>query len=419
MPSESSDGRRVVDQRALHLLNGRAGLHECGLTGARQFVGLLDDEITLPALEPYVERRSTVQVGRTGPTHGDWMADGIMRSAPGCRLVTACPFDHHGLVFRGAIEAGMDSIRADDRVRLVNVSLEIRRTARFCTEAAPCRACMSLRRAVDDGWIVVVSAGNQAETSKSITCPAAESRGLVVAATTGPQGSSRLPADGPVHTETGTSITAAMITGAIASLMQAFPTLAMDELRDALAATSTRLPLAPPGSAGAGRPQFFRIMRYLQHGGRNGGYDVRAAETFANDAVRGLSAHSAEHPIPDHTDDESAVARELLERSVRLAPWSGELHLWLGLVLERHDRDAALEAARESARLDWSQPGVHDLFSRLLRLGGDELGADTELAVADRLRERDELAAADALFDGMEARSSVARTPDATQGPTT
>jgi hypothetical protein len=395
----------VVRQEAVHLFDGHAGLHEIGINGNGQYVGLLDDEITSGDLTPFVAHRraSAGRLPRSGPTHGDRMAYAIVRAAPGCQLVAARVFDDAGHVLRPAIVDGIAAVCADRRVRLVNVSLEIRRISARCSATAPCRACLALRQQVHAGRIVVVAAGNQGETNGAITCPAAESEAVIVAATTGPQGSSAYEPPAQMHTETGTSVSAALITGGTALLLQAFPNLSSHELRDALTITATRLTLESVASVGAGRAHFYRAFRYLQHLRAGRQVDVATAEGLANETVRTLAGASGAGPITALEPQPLADSVARLRRAIELAPWGSELHLWLGLLSERHDVYGALLSATESVRLNWSDPDGHALISRLLHRLGNEPGATAELAIAEHLRNGRPLAAADALFNGMTA----------------
>ncbi len=409
MPADSPGERRVVDQRALHLLDGYSGLHDLGFRGAGQFVGLLDDEITHGDLERFVAHRAATAATqpRPGPTHGDRMLTSLVCAAPDCQVVSAGAFDDSGQVFRPAIVSGMEALCADHRVRVINVSLEIVRLPQRCSSAAPCRACLSLRQAVDQGRIVVAAGGNQGEKSGAITCPAAESRALLVGATVGPQGSSAYDRNVPVHTETGTSVSAAMVSGGITLLLQALPGLTLAEIRAGLSTTATLLPSAPQGAAGAGRAHFFRAFRYLEHRRCGGQADVAAAERLANEILHALGLSTADAALPTLDPAVTAAAIERVQRAIQLAPWSGAHHLWLGLLLEQQNAAASLLAAEEAVRLDWSAADTHALLSRVLRRIGDDFGGGIEQQIAGFLRRGEKLAAADALFAGLRTRAGT------------
>lgn len=390
-------------QAALQLLDGQAGLHELGLTGRNQVVGFLDADLTEEGLEPFVAARlgQRLRGANAGRTHGDQMATALIQAGPGARLLCYNVFNRHGVVTRDSIATGMAALRADPRVRLINVSLQIKRIPQRCSSALPCTACRCLRDAVDAGLIVVVAGGNQGppapgtpeEAIGTVTCPAAESGALIVAATTGPPGSSENGSeDGePVS---GTSVSSAMTTGSIALLLEAFPDLTATALRAALEATATALPNVPRDAVGFGRPHYFRAFRWLEHRRSGGCVDIPEAERLANAAIARLGAVSPAQPLGAVPADVS----EDLERALALAPWSSQLHLWRGLVAEGPKPHLALLAGAEAVRLEWAQPGPHLLLSRLLARRGDARGAAVEERIARLLEAGDPLKAADALF---------------------
>ena len=408
--TEGEEGRRVVLQPAVHLLTGQAGLHDLGFDGSGQTVGFLDDDITSDELAPFVLERLNppTPAGRRHPTHGDEMAASLVQAAPGARLLTFNVFDRHGSITRSAIREGIEAIRDHAGARLVNVSLQIVRNPAMCSPERPCTACRALREAADAGLIVVVAAGNQGapapgsieEATGNVTCPAAEGGGITVGATTGPPGSSRVDDDPQAAGVSGTSVSVAMVTGGIALLLQAFPAVTQDELKQALAETATILPHAPVAAVGAGRAHFYRAFRYLEHRFQGGKTDPVEAERVANVVLGGLGAVGSDLPLAEVPDD----ARESMGRAASLAPWSSELLLWIGLLNEEQNPAQALEAAAEAVRLDWTQAAAHRLISRLLERMGDQHGARVEATIADMLAAGQTLAAADTLFEALANR---------------
>lgn len=404
---------RVVDQAAIQLLDGHAGLHEIGVRGAGQVVALIDSGVVDPRLEPYVvERLRRSGAGSHVTDHGEAMARAIVQAAPDCRLQVVDVFDRSGLIDRRSVSEGLIAVSESGEARVVNVSLEIRRLPARCRVDRPCVACEAASDLTDRGRLVVCAGGNFGPAG--VACPGA-ARGVVgIAATTGPTGTPSSQATS-VKTETGTSVAAAMISGGSALLFSAFPTIEAARVREALAATATRMPNATAREVGAGRAHFFRAFRYIEHVEAGGVVDEDRAEQAVQTAISAFGTPNAattlfaglgQGSLPNRNRSELLKA---FHESLRLCPWSSRLHLGVAILLAPAEPSVALLHVTEALRLEWGSPEAHDVLAAVLA-PDDAFGAEVELRIAERLRAGEELDAAQALFEGLDARATADRT---------
>lgn len=389
-----------MDQAVVHLTDGIAGLREIGLTGKGVTLALVDSALCEPAFDGWVADRlgEPITASPGTPQHADSMARVIVQAAPHVRLISVNVFDRRGRVTRPAIATGIELVKANHAARLYNISLEIKRTTLFCSDMTFCDACLAVIRATDDDKIVILAAGNRGPGPNTLTCPAAAPSGIRVGATIGPRQSASQGSTGVG--ESGTSVSAALVSGGCALLMEAFPDLLYAELTAALTTTATHLPLAPSSAVGAGRAHLYRAYRHIEQQRAGTIANVELAERLASDGVHILKRSGRRSKS---AREESILA---LQQGIKLAPWGAQLHLWLARAAKLDNPLLAISAATEAIRLQWSLAEAHITLAGILRQLGDDHGCRVETFIAEQLENGDEAAAAEALFEGLRDSAS-------------
>lgn len=380
-----------VDQRAIQLLDGHAGLHEIGISGEGVVVGLIDSGLSHGPLTPWLRTRSSVVPGVDPDDtdgHGTRIATSIIQGAPGVLISSIRVFDARGRVFRHLVARGIAAAREDAAVTQLNLSLELERTPQLCRDDAPCVACRAVTEATGSGLLVIVAGGNTGLRGGALTCPGAAEGAFTILATSGPA-ESRRPALVRAY-DSGTSISAALVSAGCVLLRSVFPDSTSTELQAALQATSTSLLSAP----GIKTPHFYRAYRYLAHLRAGHRVDVTRAETLARSAVQRMG-----RPSGGDQGTEATVA--MLKEAISLAPWGARLHLALASVVRDIDALTATAAITEALRLEWAIDEAHSLLSYLLARSGDARGSAVEVAIASKLKAGDQLGAADELLAGL------------------
>lgn len=303
--------------------------------------------------------------------HGTEMCKFILGYADRSRITSIKVIDKASLVMRDVLIRALElCAERYPEIRVVNISLGIRR--RFwrwcwCTFDKPCNLCSKINEVVDLGLIVVAAAGNLGPGLDTITCPGMavgaytigalehfpKNKWLRLLRKTIPSLYYRL---GRGHS--GTSVSAAMVSGGIALLLSALPGLTLKEIREAIRVTSTRLS-ASPHEVGAGYGHYYRAYKLLLHNRTDKLFDPeRAIQHFEAGQV-----HCKKGNIKESLRE--------FENAVELAPTSFAFYNDLGLAyLQENDLEKALSSLLESVRLHWRSAISHNNLGAVLERMG-------------------------------------------------
>ncbi|MEL6616032.1 MAG: S8 family serine peptidase [Bacteroidota bacterium] len=205
--------------------------------------------------------------GRTPSVHAARMAAAVRRVAPEAPLLDGKVFPAEGRLRRRHVADALAFVlEAQPRYRVVNLSLWI--PAGWwvfrCEPGDRCVACRAVNAAADAGLLVVAAAGN---TGGVVECPGAAERALTVGATETAAQRAHYEAGGTYGEWTGTSFSAALVSGCAAAAWSVRPEATADEVRAALIASARPLAGEPESHQGAGVVHAGRAAHLLASGG--------------------------------------------------------------------------------------------------------------------------------------------------------
>jgi|GEM_PF-4396209 hypothetical protein len=318
--------------------------------------------------------------------HGTEMSELILRWAPLSKIASIKVIDKDGSVTREIAVRALEECQTKrpNAIRLINMSIGIPRRFwifRWCTYEKPCVLCARVNAAVDSGSIVVVAAGNRGPKTDTLTCPGMAIKAMAVGSISDSTTETWLQLVKRKNTKvsSGTSISAARVTGGIALILSSFPEAEMDEIRDTLRRTGTRI-----GSDQDEAPReahFYRAYKLMRHKRQGGVFDPETAYQHWQKAAVLRNANRISECLVE------------LEQAVKLAPTSHTFYSDLGAVYFESGHAAdAFEALRESIRLHWKSGPNHYNLGFVLERRGDHEQAEAEYAIAysfgDRLPPR-------------------------------
>ena len=254
-------------------LDRRMGFGQVWAYGARgQGIGVavLDTGIAPDSPLAVAERRDFTgeHAPGVGPSgHAAQMAETILAIAPEAPLFDGKIFPSEGRLRRRFIADALEHLVAiAPQFRIVNMSLWI--PAGWgplrCRPGHRCAACEAVNAATEAGLLVVAAAGN---TGEEVECPgAAEGALTVVASITSAQQAAH-DAGAEYGERTGTSFSAALVSGCAAVTWSSRPEATAAEVRRALIASAQPLPNVPRERQGAGVVHAGRAVALLASGG--------------------------------------------------------------------------------------------------------------------------------------------------------
>lgn len=306
--------------------------------------------------------------------HGTKMGQQVVTFAPKAQIVSVKVLDKNGLVTRERLIEGLEfcAERHPD-INVVNISLGIRRRFSrwtWCTSDRPCSLCSKTNEVVASGLIVVAAAGNRGRAfleprQDTLTCPGNSKGAFTVAAAIrgSNQESSLLKRISPLTyykrggLEVGTSFAAAAVSGGIALLLSAIPTLMLEEIEEASKLTATRTNDSRIPDAGHGN--WYRTYKLTRH--------LRDGKPF--DLDRSYSCYQNGLVLREAGDNLGSL--NAFREATEYSPTGQVLHNELGLAYLKEGMDKeALESFQEAVRLHWpSAIPYENLGLALERLG--------------------------------------------------
>jgi len=247
-----------------------------------------------------------------------------------------------------------------------------------CKADKLCSLCTKVNELAHAGLRIVVAVGNQGPGPDTLTCPAMAYCAFSVSASETdylPPGRMgrflKRNLTGFYYYMgkgwTGTSVSAALVSGGVALLVSAFPDLRVAEIKDATKLTATRL----GDEDGPREAHWYRAYKLIDH--------RRAGRTFDPDlGYKHYQAGLERGRLGDY-----AASIVELEAAVALAPTSATFYDDLGVAqLRVGDVERALVTFRESLRLHWKLVAAHYHFAWVLERQRRWRDAERHYAVA-------------------------------------
>ncbi|MEW6659564.1 MAG: S8 family serine peptidase [Thermodesulfobacteriota bacterium] len=262
--------------------------------------------------------------------HGTEMSKFILGYADRAQIGSIKVIDKCGLVTREVLIRALECcVERYPEIRVINISAGIRR--RFwrwcwCTHDKPCNLCAMVNEVADLGLIVVAAAGNLGPGIDTLTCPGNAAGAYTIGA------SGKFPTSnwGRIlekyfpwlyyrlgEGSTGTSVSAALVSGALAILLSGLPDLKFNEIKEAIGITATLL------QDGVREGHYYRAYKLLQH--------KRLGKPFDPDRAK----KHYETGLQRRSNGEDKESIEEFEKAVELAPTSFIFYNELGLAYLR------------------------------------------------------------------------------------
>jgi tetratricopeptide (TPR) repeat protein len=361
--------------------NGAYAVWAQGVRGAGTTVALIDSGVAPDAIGGRVAWAVDLTCINLKDElgHGTEMAQLILEQAPEATIGSIKVFDASGTTTREKVIEALDICQSRfPGLRLANISVGFRRGT-LCTLERPCALCARVNDAAASGMLVVAAAGNYGPGSDTLACPGAAAGAITIGATDAPSEQRWveffkrwLPSIyyGATGLSVGTSISTAIATGQVALLLNGFPDLALDELRESMRLTATVLARDPQ----AGEAHVYRAFKLIRH--------KREGKRFDHEAAVKL----VEHAQALQEQQRFADAALALEKAAELSPTSHGLQYELaGAYVHLRDGGRAIAHAVEAVRLHWNAPLNHYRLGELYEAVGRYKPAEQQYRVAHML----------------------------------
>ena len=341
----------MIDQSEIALSSGVNALWDIGVEGEGVTVAVLDSGVRREDLGNRLvwavdltndANPWNVTGDGASASHGTEMSKFILGFAPKAQIASIKVIDKDTprMPERQVIIRGLEDCQQNHpEIKVANISLSVSpklSTSTWCTPERLCSLCLKTNEVVSLGLVAVAAVGNWGSGLHKITCPGNATEALTVGAL---ESRSWLNPTLAGKGHSGTSVSAALVSGGVALLCSALPDLEMSDIKEALAITVTRLD-APTNAVGHGKPHYYRAYKLLQH--------KRAGLAF--DPIRALEHFEAGKSLEASGNIEESLQE--LEKAVALAPTSSTFHDTLGFAyLNQGHSERALELLREAVRL--------------------------------------------------------------------
>ena len=326
-----------------------------GHTGADTNVAIVDTGIDQNKVSPPIIGEFDVTDDETPADlngHGTNMANYVRHFAPDCGLINAKAVNRSGRCSRKEVSEALDRAAQDfPQNRLINISLDFDSNLGLgdhprCDNETPCELCQVVARHTANGKLIVVAAGNRGP--ETYCCPAnAEGVLAVMASRFEDQielghGIKRwwLKTIGHTVGDSGTSISAAMVTGQIATLLSAFPDVTMQEIIQA----SEKQGPTDQSLTNFHVYRMYKAICHLRTGASHPGGNVEELKRRADDAEQ-----------KGQLDTCIGIWRNIIETM----PWAAGAYVELSrLYLLQRDYEHAVLASEEAVNLDRAEPSA-------------------------------------------------------------